>query len=979
MSDPSDFEVIQSQQLSELASKATLYRHKPTGAELLSLENEDENKVFGVAFRTVPTDSTGVAHILEHAVLAGSEKYPVKEPFIELVKGSLASLVNAFTFEDKTVYPVASQNLQDFYNLIDVYLDAVFHPLLQRSTFDREGWHYTLELPDGQLGIKGVVFNEMKGQISNPDYVLYKDVIATLFPDTPYAYQSGGHPAAIPDLTYEAFTRFYQVNYHPTNARFFFYGDDPPLKRFDLLRPYLEGVKPGVLSPQVEPQASFDAPITVTRPYPAASEKPEDQKHALSIGWLLPVNDDPLTALASSMLAHILMGTPASPLRKVLIESGMGEDVFGSGVDDDMGLFDMLRQLYFNAGLKGVEGANVEVVEKLILDTLQSLADSGLDEETVRASVNTVEFQLRENNFGRLPRGLVLFIRALSTWKYGGDPFNPLRFSEPLSAIKEKLDTEPRFFEKMLAKHILENPHRVTLHMKPDPAFQEKLEQAERSRLEQVSVGLSQVERERVFENTREIQRIQETPDRPEDLSRLPMLSIDDLEKRTRTLPIEIIEARDGPIWIHPLPTNGIVYVDLGFDLHTLPAHLLAYLPVYGRALIEMGTQQRGYVEFSQRIGNHTGGIEPTTFISSHLRSDESQPWLFLRGKAMVDQSEALFDITRELLLEPRFEQQERFRQIVLEEKARMEADLLPAGHQVVNRRIRSGFDEAGWADEQINGLDSLFFFRRLIKRIEEDWPLVVADLQEIHGLLIRRPSALFNLTFTESDWPNIEPHVRALRAQLPEATSQREQWKLEFELRNQGLSIPAQVNYVGKGIGSSALSAANQGQMLIASRLLNTTWLWESIRLQGGAYGAWCLFDPLSKYVGLVSYRDPQVLGTLHAFDACTEYLRKLQLDQVELTKSIIGAIGNMDAYLLPDAKGFSSMTRRLTGLTDDVRQEWRDQVLSTSNADLQALGDVFDEVAKNGRIVVLGSQNALESALGDQRPGWMEITPVL
>ncbi|MFN2275535.1 MAG: insulinase family protein, partial [Anaerolineales bacterium] len=767
--------------------------------------------------------------------------------------------------------------------------------------------------------------------------------------------------------------------YHPSNARFFFYGDDPVAKRFDLLRPYLEGVKPGPASPQVELQASFDAPVTITRPYPAASEKPEDQKHALSVAWLLPVNDDPLLSLATAMLAHILMGTPASPLRKALIESGMGEDVFGTGVDDDLGLMDMLRQLYFNAGLKGIKGENVEAVERLILDTLKDLAEAGIDQETVNASVNTIEFQLRENNFGRLPRGLVIFIRALSTWKYGGDPLQPLHFTEPLSAIKDRLVSEPRFFEGMLAEHLLENPHRVTLHMQPDPAFQSKLEEAEQTRLRETAAKLSSEERQRIFENAREVQRLQETPDSPEDLAKLPMLELDDLEKKVRTIPLEIAEDGEGPIWFHPLPTNGIVYADIGFDLHSLPAQLLPYFAIYGRALLEMGTARRDYVELSQRMGYQTGGIEPAALISGQLGSDESQSWFFLRGKAMVGQSGALFDISREVLLEPRFDQRDRLRQIVMEEKARLESSLLPSGHQLVSGRVQSGFDEAAWVEEQIDGIESLFFLRKLIKRIDEDWPEVLQDLQTIHRLLIARSAALFNLTSAESDWPRIEPHVRGLRQALPEAGGERRRWEPAFERGNQGLSIPAQVNYVGKGTRLASVPASHHGPMNIASSLLNTSWLWERVRLQGGAYGAWCGYDPFSGFVGFVSYRDPQIVGTLKAYDAASDYLRKLELDRSELTKSIIGVIGRLDAYMLPDAKGFASMSRRLTGLTDEVRQQRRDQVLSTRNRDLQELGELFDEVAQQGRVVVMGSQTALKDALAEKGENWLHISPLL
>jgi len=978
MEEPADFELLTSESIPEISSLAKHYRHRSTGAELLSLENADENKTFGVGFRTVPQDSTGVAHILEHSVLAGSEKYPVKEPFIELVKGSLASYVNASTFEDKTVYPVASQNLQDFYNLIDVYLDSVFHPLLKRTTFEREGWHYTLDEQDGPLGFKGVVFNEMKGQVSNPDYVLFKEIIASLFPDTPYAFSSGGDPAVIPDLTYGAFEQFYHVNYHPSNARFFFYGDDPPAARFERIRPYLAGVSPGQAAPQLEPQPRFEAARSVTSPYPAGAEV-GSQKHALSVGWLLRVNDDPQFALAIRILAHILMGAPASPLRKALVESGLGEDVFGSGVDEDFGLFTMLRQLYFVSGLKGVRAENVAPVEGLILDTLQGLAQNGIEQDTIRAALNTVEFDLRENNFGRMPRGLVLFVRALSTWKYGGDPLSPLRFEAPLAQIKERLEAEPRFFERMLQQELLDNPHRVTLHMTPDPQYLDRLAAQEQDRLERAAAGLSAAQREQLVENTHTIQRLQETPDRPEDLAKLPVLALEDLDPQTQPLPLERIEQGEAPIWAHPLPTNGILYADLGFNLHSLPADLLPYLSVFGRALVEMGTGRRGFVELSQLIGYRTGGIEPETFIASQHGSQQAQAWFFLRGKAMIEQSEALFDISRELLLEPAFDQQDRFRQIVMEEKARLEAGLLPAGHAFVSRRIKSAFDEAGWAEEQVEGIESLRFLRRLAERIDADWKSVLEDLQRVHRLLINRPTSLINVTFGEQDWPAIEAHVRGLRAALPEQGADLPGWDPAYLAGNQGLSMPAQVNYVGKGLRVADLPEERQGAMLVASLLLDTGWLWERIRLQGGAYGAWSIYEPLTDYLGFVSYRDPQTLATLKAFDDAAAYLRSLDLDRLELTKSIIGVIGQMDRYMLPDQKGFTSMTRNLAGITDELRQAWRDQVLSTSNEQLRSLSDVLGEVAEHGRVVILGSPAAIDSARAERGQDWMEILPLL
>jgi len=410
-----------------------------------------------------------------------------------------------------------------------------------------------------------------------------------------------------------------------------------------------------------------------------------------------------------------------------------------------------------------------------------------------------------------------------------------------------------------------------------------------------------------------------------------------------------------------------------------LPADLLPYLSVFGRALIEMGTRKRSFVELSQLIGYRTGGIEPETFIASEHGSQQSQAWFFVRGKAMVEQSEALFDISRELLLEPAFDQQDRFRQIVMEEKARLEAGLLPAGHAFVNRRIKSGFDEAGWAEEQVEGIESLGFLRRLADRIDADWESVLADLQRVHGLLICRPTSLINLTFGEQDWPAIESHVRGLRTALPGQQAEPSGWDPTYLSGNQGLTMPAQVNYVGKGLRVADLPEARQGAMLVASLLLDTGWLWERIRLQGGAYGAWSIYEPLTDYLGFVSYRDPQTLGTLKAFDDAATHMRSLELDRLELTKSIIGVIGQMDRYMLPDQKGFTSMTRHLSGITDELRQTWRDQVLSTSNEQLQSLAGALSEVAEHGRVVILGSPAAIDSARAERGQDWMEILPLL
>jgi Zn-dependent M16 (insulinase) family peptidase len=971
------FELIRKHSLPEVNSQAQIFRHVKTGAELLSLENDDPAKVFGVSFRTIPSDSTGVAHILEHIVLAGSERYPVKEPFIELVKGSLAYFINAMTFEDKTVYPVSSPNVQDFYNLIDVYLDAVFHPLLKYETFKQEGWHYALPSLGEALKFHGVVFNEMKGQLSNPDYILALETQQTLMPDTPYAYRSDGDPEAIPDLTYEDFLEFYHRHYHPSNARFFFYGDDPIARRLETINEVISSFEKALPAEQIEPQSPFDRPRKVRLGYPAS--KDGDAKPIAGISWLLPVNDDPEQALILSILAHSLMGTPASPLRKALSNSGIGEEVYGTGYDGEPELFDFINQLFFTAGLKGVKEDAVEEVERLILSTLAELVENRIDANMVEASLNSVEFQLREANYGGLPRGIMYMIGSLSTWNYDRDPLAPLAFLEPLHSIKEKIKQGQPLFEDYVQQSMLDNSHRVFLQLVPDPEFQRGREQAERQRLELVHQALDEEQLSDLMAATLELQELQETPDRPEDLTKLPALRREDLDPKISILPIERIETDGVSILYHDLPTFGITYLDLGFDLHSLPAHQLPYAPLLGRALIEMGTQKEDAIEIAQRIGRETGGIESETYSSAVRDAKDTQAYLFLRAKAMKEKAGEMLSILRDLLLVPRFDDQECFLRIVLEEKTRKESALIPSGHQVVDSRLRAGFDDAGWVEEQLSGIEYLLFLRRLIHRIETDWPTVLTTLEQVLALLLNRQTCICNLTLNEDAFKPFQPELETFLHELPAYHPTLVEWAMDRLSENEGLTIPAQVNYVGKGAQIYDLGYQLDGSIHVILGYLRFTYLWEKVRVLGGAYGAFSVFDPLTGGLTYISYRDPNLTKTLDVYDAASRYLGQLQIDDRELTKAIISTIGHSEPFRLPDAQGFTSMARYLTGVTDAYRQTIRDQILGTTASDFHALESILAEVAKRGRVVILGSKERLEEAdlaLGGKG---IEIKPLL
>lgn len=951
------FELIRDQYISELKTRARIYRHIQTGAELISLENDEENKVFGITFRTPPTDSTGVPHIIEHSVLCGSRKYPVKEPFTEMVKGSLNTFLNAFTYPDKTCYPVASQNLQDFYNLVDVYLDAVFFPLLTPYTLMQEGWHYELEDSSQPLAYKGVVFNEMKGAYSEPDGILSDEIQHSLFPDNAYQYDSGGNPVVIPDLTFEQFKGFHDMYYHPSNARIFFYGDDDPEKRLIILHEYLHLFESIPVQSQVTLQPFFTGPRRTVTPYEVA-EGQKEPKAYVAVNWLLPETGDTELVFGLNILEQVLIGTPASQLRKALIDSGLGEDLTGRGLETSS------RQLFFSTGLKGVDPQNVDKVEKLIIDTAADLATSGIDPDNIAAAINTIEFRLRENNTGSFPRGLVVLLRALDFWLYDKDPLAPLAFEAPLNAIKERLAAGEPYFERLIETYLVNNNHRTTVILTPDAKLGEQRAAAERSRLDQVRGAMSEQEVDQAIENTRRLKVLQETPDSPEALMTIPTLDLDDIDRSIRRIPIERLQKGQTPFLFHDLFTNGILYLDLGFNLRVLPQEWIPYIPLFSRALTETGTSQQSFVQLLQRIGRNTGGIRSSILTSAVRNTGKSIAWLFLRGKVMAPQTGELLSILHDVLTSANLEDQERFRQMTLEERARMESHVVNAGHVIVNNRIRARYDEAGWASEQMGGISYLFFLRQLVQQINQDWPSVVKILQSIRDTLLTNANAIGNATIDAETWQALQPQIDDFLAGLPAQSATEQAWALPALPQSEGLTIPTQINFVGKGADLFNAGYTLKGSAFVINKYISDTWMWNKVRVQGGAYGGFSVFDSQSGILNFLSYRDPNVLQTLETYQQTGDYLKSLEVEESELAKVIIGTIGDLDTYLLPDAKGFTSLRWHLLGTTDEERQRLRDEVLATTVDDFHQFGTFIETVIQHGAVVALGADEAVRSA---------------
>ncbi|NNJ11205.1 peptidase M16 [Chloroflexales bacterium ZM16-3] len=961
------FTLVRDEPITEINTRARIYRHAKTGAELLSLSNDDENKCFGITFRTPPEDSTGVAHILEHSVLCGSRKYPVKEPFVELLKSSLKTFLNAFTYPDKTCYPVASTNLRDFYNLVDVYLDSVFFPRITPEILKQEGWHYELERKDDPLIFKGVVFNEMKGAYSSPDGMLHRVAQQSLFPDTTYGHSSGGDPKAIPDLSYAQFKQFHSTLYHPSNARIFFYGDDPEDERLRLLDAYLSEFDPITPPSQIGIQQPFDAPRIIEQTY--SSDDDSGKKAMVSLNWLVGAEQDVRRILEIDLLSYILLGNAGAPLRKALIDSGLGEDLTGSGYNDG------LLQHTFAVGMKGIDPADAQKVEDLIMATLEQLASEGIDQDTIAAALNTFEFSLRENNTGSFPRGLSLMLRALGTWLYEGDPLAPLRFEEPMAAVRAAIDGGERIFEGLIRSTLLENTHRTRVLLRPDPAQAEREAAEERARLNAVRAAMSDADLEAVIAETHALKEMQERADSPEELAKIPTLTLADIERQGKSLPTAEHSLGGVAVLHHDIFTNGIVYLNLAFDLKTLPVRLLPYVPLFGRALTEMGTEAQDFVKLLQRIGRDTGGVGAGPSTATTVGGGEAIGYLMVSGKSTLEQVGALLGIMRDILLTVKLDNRERFKQMVLRSKAGRESSLIPSGHGYARQRLAARLTSAEWVDEQMGGIGGLFFIRELEKRIDSDWPGVLADLEAVRRHLTNRSGMLVNVTLDEAGYAELAPQLGSFLSELPIAAFTPAVWGLSPDGPFEGLTIPAKVNYVAKGANLYDLGIRPGGASSVAVKLLNTAWLWDKVRVQGGAYGGFCGFNRNTGVFTYTSYRDPNLLATLDIYDRTGDFLRGLALDRVALERAIIGTISDIDSYQLPDAKGSTAMWRYLLGATDEYRQGLREEILDATEADLKAFADAVDAVRDQGVIAVVGSAEAVEAANKD-RPGL--LTPI-
>ena len=961
--DPSVYALEKCEEIAEANARGTLLRHRKSGARIFLMENDDENKVFYISFRTPPADSTGVPHILEHTVLSGSEKYPLKDPFVELSKGSLNTFLNALTYPDKTVYPLASCNEADFRNLMDVYMDAVLHPAIyqKKEIFLQEGWRYELDEETKELSVNGVVYNEMKGAFSAPDEVLGRYLKSALYPDTAYAFESGGDPEEIPNLTYEQFLDFHRTYYHPCNSYIFLYGNVDMKERLEWLdREYLCHYDEISVDSELHMQPPFEQVRHLEKTYSITEEESTEKKTYLT--WIKSMGDalDIETAEALDILEYALMAAPGAPVRQALLNAGIGDDIIG-GLDE-------YRELSFEITARGAEPEQMAQFEQIITDTLQDLAEHGINRKSLLAGININEFKAREADFGRYPTGLVYGLQALDGWLYDGDPMEELRYEKAFHFLREQLDTD--YYEQLLRKLFLDNPHGLLLTLRPEKGLLERKEEEQRVQLAEKKAAMTETELAQIVEEMQALKTWQETEDSPEALATIPQLSLSDIE--TEPAPIILRERQIAgiPVLQHALFTSGIAYLKMMFDCRKLAQEDLGYVSILASVIGYVDTENYSYQDLSDEINIHTGGIDAGVGVSARVDDPEHPMVAFLiSASSMVEKMSDLFRLTDEMLYRSDMTDTKHLQEILAEKKSRAQNRLTQTGHSIAVGRCQSHFSPAAWCNDQISGISYYHFLEDAMELLARDPERFIRKLQETAEKVLRKENLQISYTAAEEDWTKLEAFLPVFAEKLaaePLADAPR---AYEKRVWNEGFKFASQVNYDAQCGTFRDAGYAYHGSMRVLQTVLSYDYLWKQLREKGGAYG--CMSGLSRDGNGyFVSYRDPKLAETYEVYTGVPEFLRQYHAEQKEMEKYIIGTISNMDIPLNPSAKGNRALNLYLAGVTwEDLKQE-RTEILHTTEADIRRLAGPVEAILAGGYKCVVGNSEQItkEAALFDE-----------
>lgn len=952
------YEILEEKELSDIHSTGYRLRHKKSGARITVISNDDENKVFYIGFRTPPQNSTGVPHIMEHSVLCGSEKYPLKDPFVELVKGSLNTFLNAMTYPDKTLYPVASCNDTDFDNLMDVYMDAVLHPNIYkyREIFEQEGWHYELEEVDAPLTVNGVVYNEMKGAFSSPDDMLGDEIVGALFPDTVYAHNAGGDPKHIPELSYEEYLEFHRKYYHPSNSYIYLYGDMDIAKKLQWLdEQYLSGYESRETDSAIPLQKPFAQMKEVIREYPVATGETEENQTYLSYNVAAGTLLDATLYQALDILDYALVSAPGAPVKKALLEAGIGKDISGG---HDYGT----RQMVCSIVAKNTNLCEKERFLAVIFETLRQQVRDGIDKQALRAGISSLEFRFREADYGQFPKGLLYGIICMDSWLY--DEEKPFLHLEALSVyryLKEQIDTG--YFEDLVQKYFLDNPHAALVAAVPKKGLAAERDEALRQKLAAYKASLSEDQKRELMERTKRLREYQDAPTAKEDLAKLPMLKRGDLKKKAAPLCNQVVMAQETVIVHHPMYANGIDYLTFLFDIRDWKPEELAYLGILKNVLGYVDTEQYDYAALANEINQKTGGIGSSIGIYPHVKERDAIGLFYeVRVKTLAEGLADAMRLTKELLLTSKLTDEKRLYEILGELKSRLALAVSSYGHIVASTRATSYFSRAGYYQDALGGIAEYRVIADYEEHFEEKKAELIEKLQEMVRRIFTRDRLMVSVTCEEKDFADVAHAVEELRAELyePQADGIGALPEVSYEIRNEGFMDASQVQYVARAGNYAAHGYAYHGALRILKVIMGYEYLWSNVRVKGGAYG--CMNQYLRNGdVYFVSYRDPNLAATNEVYEKIPDYVRNFTADEDEMTKYIIGTVSDLDAPLNPSAKGARSMTAYLQGLTYEEIQKERDEILGASDADIRALGGLLEAVLSDGAFCVVGGEEVL------------------
>lgn len=959
--DLAEYEILDEHRIEDVQSDGFILRHKKSGARIAILSNNDDNKVFYIGFRTPPEDETGVPHIIEHTTLCGSKKFPVKDPFIELAKGSLNTFLNAMTYPDKTVYPVASCNDQDFKNLMDVYLDAVFNPNITKyeEIFKQEGWHYELTGKDDELKINGVVYNEMKGAYSSPDEVLSSQIYRSLFPDNTYSKDSGGNPEYIPKLTYEAYLDFYHKYYHPSNSYIYLYGDMDVVERLEWLdKEYLSLYDYKKVNSEINKQPAFDEIKNVEAQYSITMDDSQENKTYLSYNRVVGDSLDEMLYQAFDVLDYALVSSPGAPVKQALIDAGIGDDVYGSY---DAGIL----QPVFSFVAKNANASQADEFESIIENTLKEVVKTGINKEALLAGINSSEFKFREADFGQFPKGLLFGLNCLDSWLFDDmKPFIHLECLDTFAKLRRAVDTD--YFEKLIQEYLLDNTHGSSVTVKPKRGLGNEREEALAKELSDYKASLSDEEIDKLIEETEHLKKYQEEPSSDEDLRKLPMLTRADMKKEA--MPFSNIEdtLSDVKVVRHDIESNGIDYISFLFDAGDFAQSELGYLGFFTNALGLVSTENYSYTDLANATNIYTGGI--STGTASHPDIKDRNNFVFkfeVKLKVLEKNLDKALELMEQMLLTSDFTDTKRLGEIVAQIKARLQANLSSSGHLVAAMRSMSSFSRYALYQDELKGIAFYRSICRIEKELSESPESVSDKLAAIARKLFARNRMLISFTGNNEAYGNAKPSLKKVIAGFNKMSAVGNQAEVHFNTAKEAFIDASQIQYVAKTGDFICEGYEYTGALRLLRIILSYDYLWINVRVKGGAYGCMNTFLRSGESY-FVSYRDPNLSDTLDVYDRIPEYIKSFSPDERDMTKYIIGTFSALDTPMNPEAKGSRSLSAYLEGITYEQIQKERNEILNAQPEDIRRLADLVEAVLKKDSICVIGNENMIKESAG-------------